>query len=343
MPQIVLKYAQKPKKSKQLLRILASSTFKVFWPIIPRSFFLGKIMHINVAFTRICNVNCVFCSYQFIEKEQRILMSDKIFDLVIENIKRFAISSVMLSPDVGEPMLDPNFVGKVKALRMAGVRRIECTTNGTLLNKIGIDEILEDGPDQINISTAGFDEEMYKRVYRSNKYIAMREGVLELLKKNSLRKQPKVINVWLRGDIETHELLNAPEMNVVMALANEVAVMSEVDTWNGKISQDMLPGNLRIQTSIPPCTLRPCRQLIQVTIHPNGGIHACSCRNMGQDSELYLGNIKEDDISVAHQRLKKIVEGWQSRKIPSICSKCCMYVDPALGMLGQIRHLLINR
>ena len=189
---------------------------------------------------------------------------------------------------------------------------------------------------------SGFDEEMYKRVYRSNNYTTMRDNVLELLKKNSLRKRPKVINIWLRGDIEIHELLNSKEMKVVMELANEVTAMSEVDTWNGKISQDMLTGKLRVQTSIPPLTFRPCRELIEITIHPNGNIHACSCRNMGQDPDLHLGNIMEDDIFVAYQRLDRVFKKWEKGQIPLICHKCCMYIDLAQGPLGRIRQLLIG-
>lgn len=343
MPQITLKYAQKPKKSKQFWRAIASFFVRASWPIIPRALFLSKILHINVALTRICNANCIFCIYQFFEKEQRTSMSDKIFALVIENIKRFNIPSVMLSPNVGEPLLAPNFIDKVKAIRNAGVKHIECTTNGTMLHKIGIGKILDEGPDQINISTAGFDEEMYKRVYRSNKYAAMRDNMLELLRENSLRKKPKVINVWLRSDIETQELLNAPEMKIVMDLACEICVMSEVDTWNGKITQSMLPGNLKVQTLIPPITFRPCRELLQIVIHPDGGIHACACRNVEEDPDLYLGNIMDDNILVAYQRLNTVFNKWERGKIPSICHRCCMYTDPAQGILGRISQLLTGR
>lgn len=344
MPQKVIKYEKKPKIAKQYLRSFASFVARVLWPMIPRSLFLNRIVVINVALTRACNANCVFCAYQYFEKEQRISMSDKIFEYVIENIKKFAIPFVSLSPNVGEPLLAPNFIEKVKALRKAGVKTIQCTTNGTMLKKIGIDKILEDGPDGILISTAGFDKKMYKRVYRIDKYKEMRDGVLELLKKNSLLKQPKAITIQLRGDIDIHRQLNTPEMKIVMELADEVTFMTEVDPWNERITQDLLTGNLRLQASSYPLTLRPCRQIMEVAIYPDGGIHVCPCRNLSQDKDLYLGNILEDNIFVAYQRINEIFKKWENGYIPSVCRKCYMYTDPTLGILGHInKWLLIKR
>lgn len=340
MPQIVIKSKNNPKARRYILRTLIDYIFKIIWPLIPRSIYLGNILHINVALTRVCNANCIFCAYQFIENENKTSMSDEIFNLVIENIRRFSIPAVMLSPDVGEPLLAKDFMGKIKTLRKVGVRSIECTTNGIVLNHIGIDNMLEDGPDQINISTAGFNEDMYKRIYRSDKYNWMRDNVIELLKANSLRKKKKIINVWLRGDVDIKELLCAPEMNVVMELANDVCVMNEVDPWNGKIRQGMLTGNLKIQTSFPKVNYRPCRQLIEIAIHPNGDVHACSCRNMGEDPDLHLGNITEDNIYDIYQRLNRIFYAWEKKKFPKICHRCFMYIDPATSILGRIRQLI---
>jgi len=343
MPQIVLKSSDKNIIIRKTLRAIVSSLVKITWPLIPDSFFLGKINILGIALTRICNSNCIFCPYQFISKDKKIPMSNEVFNAVINNIKKFKIQSVMLPPDVGEPTSAPDFMQKIKAMRIAGVKNIQCTTNGTLLHKIGIKRILEDGPDQINISTAGFSEDMYRRVYRSNLYENMRANILALLEENKNREKPAIINVWLRGDEKKARLLAAMEMKIVMESASEVCIMNEVDPWNGMIHQNMLSGSLKIQEDFPILTHRPCAVLKQINIHPNGDINACSCRNMGQDPDLYLGNIMEVDLMTAYQRIKKIFSQWREGKVPNICKKCYMYSDIADRSLGHLRDLYSNK
>jgi len=78
----------------------------------------------------------------------------------------------------------PNFIEKIKRLRRGGVEYIEMTTNALYLHKIGIDTLLSDGPDVINISFAGFDKDMYERDFRVKHYERTRDNILGLLREN---------------------------------------------------------------------------------------------------------------------------------------------------------------
>lgn len=42
--------------------------------------------------------------------------------------------------------------------------------NGILLDKVGIEEILNSGISRIMISVAAFDEETYKKIFRNDSY-----------------------------------------------------------------------------------------------------------------------------------------------------------------------------
>jgi len=44
------------------------------------------------------------------------------------------------------------------------------STNAILLDKHGVTQVLDSGLSHITISTAGFEENMYRRVYRSTSY-----------------------------------------------------------------------------------------------------------------------------------------------------------------------------
>jgi Radical SAM superfamily. len=264
-------------------------------------------------------------------------MPDEIFEIVLQELRKNSVKEVMASPDLGDPLLAPNLIDKLKAIKKVGVEKIELTTNGILLNKIGIDDLLESA-DIINISIAGFDEEMCRRVYRVTRYQQIRNNVLELLIKNNRRENPKFIRVWLRGDLEVADQLSFSEIDIVKEYADELAVMTEVDSWNGKITQEMLTGTMKLQTELPKITNRPCLILLNITVHPDGNIHACSCRNINNDMDLYLGNIREIGFRMAYDNISKILDKWENGYIPPICQSCCMYNDPANGILGTIER-----
>lgn len=90
-----------------------------------------------------------------------------------------------LTPIVGDALIDPKFLDRVKYLRkQPEIDRIFLTTNGILLDKYGVIEILESGITSMVISTSGFDEQSYIRIYQSRAYTQMKENVLELVKCN---------------------------------------------------------------------------------------------------------------------------------------------------------------
>ena len=198
MPVVCL--TKKNPQAKKIIRQTVSLLAKPLWDIIPKSLYEDiSIQHLSLALTRVCNANCVFCPYQLAKHEEKIHMRDNVFEKVLVNIKEAKIGSVMLSPDLGEPLVAPNFIDKVKKLRKNGIKLIEMTTNASLLNEVGIDAILKDGPDKINISFPGFDKDMYERVCRVPLYDKTRSNILKILKRNHSMGNPKTINVWLEG------------------------------------------------------------------------------------------------------------------------------------------------
>ena len=334
-----------PQYLKDLVRKTSSAGVKVLWPLLPRALYQDlSVQSLNVALTRICNVNCVFCPYQFAGREEKRHMEQEVFERVIEGIGDAGIRCIMLAPDLGEPFLAPDFMDKVGRMREAGVELIQVTTNATVLQRVGVDEIVSDaGPDLINISLPGFDEEAYRRVYRSSLYDQVRDNVLGLLRANDARGRPKIITVRLRGDLPEEKLLAPPEVGEVMELADDVTVMTAVDDWIGTITEEMLPGELEIQKTRPPLTGRPCSVMFNLTVHPDGDLHLCSCRNIFRDPDLHIGNIKEMSVEEGYRAIFGIMDRWEEGHIPRICHNCSMYCDPAEAVLGRLQRILARK
>ena len=338
MPQELVSFSIAGLRQK-VQKTLFSPVASVFINRLPNRFYLGHIPQLSIALTRICNADCVFCSYQFLERDQRKHMTEDVFQRVVEGLRRYRIHSVQLSPNLGEPTLSPNFIRRVRAIRAAGVRRIDVTTNATFLHKVGIPDFLDDaGPDVIKISFPGFNKAMYERVFRYKDYPRVRENILQLLRLNAKRRKPKSIYMLLRGDIPMEEQMRFPEMIEARGLVTAVATMVEVDSWNGKITQEMLTGNLKLVSHPPVIQNRPCQLLRELTVYPDGSLHGCSCRNTDLDPDLSLGNLLEDDLMQAYQRLNPVYDRWKQGQFPKICQACNMYTDPAYGFMGHLRQ-----
>ncbi len=325
---------------KRMARNGISDLAKVFWKRLPQRFYLDKsILKLDLALTRVCNINCCFCPYQITDHKEKIHMSPRIFEKILKDIEDAKIRRVMLSPDLGEPLLAPDFIKKIISLRQFGITEIEVTTNGTRFHRIGIEKLLKEGPDIINISFPGFDNEMYERICKKPFYEQARANILGLLRKNNELGRPKRISLWLRGDLGDEDLMAFPEMSEVEKLADEICMMTEVDDWLGLVKQEMLPPGLRIQKKKPKLTKRPCAILFDLTIHPDGDIHLCSCRNIVRDPDLHIGNILNMSIQQAFEKIPDIFERWESGHFPSICKRCLMYCDPAVSFAGRFRQI----
>lgn len=296
-----------------------------------------------VVLTTTCNANCIFCPYQFLPKSERIDMPDIIFSSITKNIKRFGIPKAHLTSTSGEPLIAPNFLDKVKELRLAGVRTITLTTNGILLDYIGIDKILE-SVDIITISTTAFDTKMYERIYRSNQFVRVHSNIMNMLTRNRLRSNPRYISIRIRPDIPKEDVLAMPETQKLIDLVDELYITEAYDDWGGLIKPQALLGTMRIKKGAPIHN-RPCQHLTnRLVCYPNGDILACGCRHIHSkehtDPHLYLGNIMQTDFRTALNKITIIAANWRNGKIPQTCRRCTMYGDPAYYWPLYFRNLL---
>ena len=295
---------------------------------------------LHLELTNLCNAKCIFCPYQF-QKRKTDFMSDEVFYKTVSDFCKIGGGSVILTPIVGEALIDPKFLDRVKYLRSQHqIDRIELTTNAILLDKHGISEVLDSGLTSILISTAGFDEEMYRRVYQSSSYERMKKNVLELLEINSKRLDPLPITIGLRSDRPLSEVLKDKDFQPILAYKPQVDFTWSFTSANGRITREMLPQamKLRVVTS----RKRPCVQLFNGPIVlPDGTVMACSCvAAMDAVSDLGIGNIMEESLIKiwTSNHIKEIRASFGTDKLNKTCAGCDMYREPELYKTNEGRE-----
>lgn len=283
---------------------------------------------LHLELTNICNANCIFCPYQYQQRPQ-MTMSDEVFYKVVADYVDLAGGSVGLTPIVGDALIDPNFFERVHFLRsQPEIDRIFLTTNGILLDRVGIDAVLDLGLTTINISTSGFNKADYKRVYRSTAYKRMKNNVTELVAKNAERGYPVNISIALRNDRPLADLLAEPDFQPILKHKPNIDFTWAFTTAGGRVKREDLPRGFRLRSLKPKNEL--CEQPLNgCIVLPDGTVQGCSCvASMDAGEDLKIGHILEQSLLEIYtgELLKNLLDQFRPGGcLNETCANCDMY------------------
>jgi MoaA/NifB/PqqE/SkfB family radical SAM enzyme len=299
----------------------------------------SRPFELHLELTNLCNANCIFCPYQFQEREVQF-MTDEVFYKAVGDFVSCGGGSVGLTPIVGDALIDKQFLNRVKYLRaQTQVDRVWLTTNAILLDTHGIDDVLTSGLSSINISIAGFDEAMYERVYRSKSYKRVLRNVRALLEKNTAKPKKLPITISLRPDRPLDEVMKYPDFQDILQFKPYLDFTWSYTTANGRITRAMLPPAMKLRALEKK--KEPCVQLYNGPIVlPDGTVMACSCvAAIDAQKDLGIGNILAADLLTlwTSQKLNDLRTSFRRGSVNPTCSGCDMYRDLELYRTSEGR------
>ncbi|HAH21871.1 MAG TPA: hypothetical protein DCL49_13345 [Candidatus Omnitrophica bacterium] len=329
--------------SEKIISFTRRKLEKFILPFIDLDDVLAKISQkptsLGFQVTNICNANCVFCGYQYLKSSKGILSMD-LFKKAVDEFNCFGGGNITFTPIVGEPLIDPSFIEKIKYARSRqNIAHISFFTNGILINRMDARDIITSGVNSVTISIGGFDAETYLRAYRVNHWNDVYEGLLNILKENKLRGNRVDIHIGLRSDAPLSRLLGEPAYKELRRFKFKLEYNIHYDSWSGRIKQQDLKGIMRLRR--PLKKTEPCWLLYSgPTILSNGDMTLCGCRDLDGDAEFVLGNIKDKTILEMwrDQRVGNIRKGFYSSRYPEMCRNCSFYND-----LSPLRKEKLNK
>jgi radical SAM protein with 4Fe4S-binding SPASM domain len=295
---------------------------------------------LHLELTNLCNANCVFCPYQFQDREVQFMPAE-IFRKAVDDFVACGGGSVGLTPIVGDALIHPEFVAWVRHLRsLPAVDRIWVTTNAILLDKHGIDEVLTSGLTSITISTSGFDEASYRRIYRSTAYERFRRNVLALVERNRALREPLTITIGLRTDRPLAEVMKDPDFQPILACEPDIDFTWSFTSAGGRVTREVLPAGMRLRVvSSRPET---CVQLYNGPIVlPDGTVMACSCvAAMDAVPDLGIGNVTSESLLEIWRNdgIRRLRASFGTAELNRTCAGCDMYRDLELYRTSEGRQ-----
>jgi uncharacterized Fe-S cluster-containing radical SAM superfamily enzyme len=112
-----------------------------------------------------CNLSCIFCSVSEGDNKKKDIVIEEEYLVEefnkIAKIKKHPVEA-HINPQ-GEPLIYPKIIQLITDLKKIS-RTVSINTNGLLLNKNLVDELIKAGLDRINISIHSLDEKMAKKL-----------------------------------------------------------------------------------------------------------------------------------------------------------------------------------
>ena len=294
--------------------------------------------------TNICTANCVFCAYQYQDKfrDGKGVMSDEVFEKALSGFAEMvggdtADRTIDFTPLVGEPLVDPKIIDRIRRAKEYGFR-VFFYTNGMLLHRIDLGEFLGSGVDQIAISTSPLDRESHEALYRTEKYDDLLRGIHLLLQQRKEGGHEVQISLSFRAHMSLAETLQKPDFQRYVRpyltekeLDQVEIIVRRFDNWGGMIAPEDLVGEMRLATA-PRLKRRPCSWTLVPMVLFDGSVRACGARFTGletanKDDGLLVGDLGGETLRQIWEgeRLRDLRRRFAAKEIPRVCQTCTMY------------------
>lgn len=287
-------------------------------------------INFGVETTNLCNANCSFCGYRFMQRPK----VDMPLDLYEKALHEYAASgggNINFTPTVGDPLVDKAIVTRIEMARaLPEIQDIFLYTNAILLDRFGYDAILQSGLTRLAISTFIGSRKGYERYYGNDKYGKVVENIIEAARRNRELGNPVRISLHLRVEGDRASWEETETYQTIAALIGEADIdyLEVYDAWGGRIKKEDVPEGTSLDE---PITLSekiksPCFEMYRrLHVLADGNVGACVCVDL--ESEIKVGNVKEQTLDEIWRgpRLRDYRSNWTQGNLPEVCKSCTRY------------------
>jgi len=275
---------------------------------------------------KVCNARCPFCAVEQWDRSVPF-MSDELFDKIARELIEYAdwIFYVYLQKS-GEPLLDEKIGPRIRRLKEGGIRRINLSTNVSLLDEAKVRELIAAGLDEIMLSIDSIIPEKYRQMRPGLDYDTVIANTKRLFRLRDELKPDMLIRV--RGiafydldDPDSWEEINEWERFwSELKKPHDRIYMKKPHTWgNQKVWDGHTP---TYEPVYHPCIL----PWSTCNINSNGKVPLCG---QDYDAKLCLGDINTQSIkevwtSAAWERIRELHRSGRRNEI-SFCRGCQLF------------------
>lgn len=285
-----------------------------------------KPLMLKVETINVCNAKCCFCAYSKSKRPKSVLAME-LYGKVLEGYNRIGGGPLTLTPVVGDVLLDPYLLDRLKKLSsFPAITDVSFTTNLIAHEKLSDGEWSEvlRRIHYLQVSLGGYDAATYKEMFGVDAFNTVWEGLHRLAsikKENGYRTR---LTVALRAP-NVSGLLEHENTNLLRNIGyNHISGISVFNNWGGDVTADDLPPKTEISTpnQKEDCCIMPA---MFMAVLSNGKVTGCSCvdhEGLLEIGDLYKNSLNEIWQGATRKALCRSFEGGSKDKI---CINCCSY------------------
>jgi radical SAM protein with 4Fe4S-binding SPASM domain len=300
---------------------------KLLWAYLARrSDVRGLPVEYIVETTAKCNLYCPMCPRET-HKQPKEDMTDAIFQRLVEGAQHSGEHMMLIG--LGEPFLDPKIIDRIEYCEQHGVSTL-LSTNGTLLDTVNAERLLNTPLKHITLSFDGATKESYEYYRKGAKFEKVRENFVRFARLKHERKADIQVVVQMvrmeRNAGEVEEFIKfwsaQPGVDQVRIKEDETNLMRPdaghtADEWK-----------------------HPCHYLWRgpMYVKHNGDVYPC-CQSYNLDGAP-VGNIARQPLegifnSPDMQRMRKLHVENRGGEI-DMCARCCTTIPHPLLVAGSL-------
>ena len=239
--------------------------------------------------TNLCNSRCSMCPHSVMKRKQGV-MANNIYQKIIDECAKIGVEHVTLH-NFGEPLIDKNFVSRVKYAKSKKIPYVGTSTNGALLTPTLSKQIIESGLDVINFSLDAFSKEAYQKIRVGLSYEKVMKNIKEFseIRRRLGVRKPKIIVDMVETDFNRNE--KQKFIDKWQNMADKVSITT-LHSWGGSFKDKVGKGDLH--RGLKKIRREPCRFLwTDMVILWDGKVSAC-CQDY--DGRLIVGDLNKNSL-----------------------------------------------
>lgn len=283
---------------------------------------------IDVELTNNCNLKCLFCGQQTMQRKKGFI-NEETFKKIIDECSIYNVPVRLIR--WGEPFLHPKIIDFCKYAKDKNIP-IHITTNGTIINELQMQDLVNLELDSIIFSFQGATKEQYGLIRNNPFYDKLKNNIFKLIKIRGDKLKP-YIHISTTISNETPEQIEAfkkywgnivdsvdiGKTNFSFLSANQIKSFELINKLDWLKKQETI-------TKV----YRPCTEVHQkLSVNWDGKV-TCCCGDF--DNFLIVGNLNDStlkniwDNSESLKAFRKLLD-MRKHKSLSLCKNCYLSYD----------------
>lgn len=230
---------------------------------------------------------------------------------------------------LGEPLLDPHLISRIRKAKSLGFRNIAISTNAELLNEEKRSALLESGIDTIIFSIDGFRAETHENIRRRLHFDRVVENCrLMILERNAGAFDTRFVVRFIRQDANRAEWDDYARhwSRLLSKERNDLLIRYDAHSWSGSLSSK--DAHLQALARDPYLEMKPCWHVFEhLVILADGIVPLCS--EDWHKATVRFGSADKEPVlaifnNMKYARIRTLHSLGTKTKIP-LCGECTVH------------------